>query len=164
MFHSAARRSASRQGHRRLRRPRYLDQQCQHTDHQKQAREFGINEAGVIRKIILKDTVDGDSPRQRTSRGRRSSRPILTGQSVVVSTGSCNESCPVTHYLPISWPITPPTAAPPAVPIPLPPVSIAPLTAPMPAPMAVFLSRRDILLHPLNMASAHTVTEMTVIL
>lgn len=53
-------------------------------------------------------------------------------------------------YLLISWPITPPTAAPPTVPKALPPVRTAPPTAPTPAPMAVFLSCLDIPAHPLS--------------
>jgi hypothetical protein len=53
-------------------------------------------------------------------------------------------------YLFTSWPITPPTAAPPKVPAVLPPVKMAPPIAPAPAPIAVFLSCCDIPEQPAN--------------
>jgi hypothetical protein len=50
----------------------------------------------------------------------------------------------VDHFLSLltSWPMTPPTTAPPTVPIALPPVRTAPPTAPAPAPIAVLVLRR----------------------
>jgi 3-hydroxybutyrate dehydrogenase len=56
-----------------------------------QAKQFGISEDDVIKKIMLKDTVDGEFT---TSRCRRSGAAVcgisdnaLTGQSLVVSHG-----------------------------------------------------------------------------
>src|SRR6185369_7745797 len=60
--------------------------------------------------------------------------------------------------LPIWLPITPPTAAPPTVPMALPPVRTAPPTAPMPAPTAVFWSRWDIPAQPLKHTTAARVS------
>lgn len=53
-----------------------------------------------------------------------------------------------TFYSLASCPTTPPTAAPPTVPIVLPPVRTAPPTAPTPAPIAVFLPCSDMPEHP----------------
>jgi hypothetical protein len=59
---------------------------------------------------------------------------VFAAQAAITNSGSS------ISYLRISWPITPPTAAPPTVPRALPFVNAAPPTAPMPAPIAVFLS------------------------
>src|SRR3982751_1907126 len=53
-----------------------------------------------------------------------------------------------------SWPITPPTAAPPTVPSALPPLRAEPATPPTPAPIAVFLSCVDMPLQPIRLATA----------
>ena len=56
-----------------------------------QAKELGISEAEVIKNVMLKETVDGDSPPSPMSPRRRSFSPAesnaLTGQSLVVSHG-----------------------------------------------------------------------------
>jgi len=54
--------------------------------------------------------------------------------------------------LPTWFPITPPTAAPPTVPIKPPPVSTAPAAAPTPAPIAVLFSRAVMLLQALKLS------------
>ena len=48
--------------------------------------------------------------------------------------------------------MTPPTAAPPTVPIGLPPVNTAPATAPAPAPIAVFLFCLDMSAHAVKLS------------
>ena len=62
----------------------------------------------------------------------------------------------------ISWPMTPPTAAPPTVPTALPPVKAEPPTAPTPAPIAVFLSCADIPAHPPKPSSITAATALNI--